>query len=181
MELHPDFLPRKQTCCFTGHRVVAAQVREDVIAAVDRHIMELYHAGYRYFLAGGALGFDMLAELEVLRAARFDSDIKLILILPCRDQTARWKDMPGYLENLRQYKQILGKANAVHYITDFYTDTCMRERNRYMIDHSSACIAYYNGFPRSGAGQTFRMAEDDGLLLYNVRDELKALYESAKN
>lgn len=130
MDIHPDSIPREQTCCFTGHRVIAARLREEIVAAVDRYIKELYHAGYRYFIAGGALGFDMLAEVEVLRAARFDDDIKLILVLPCRDQTSRWKDIPGYMEHLRRYKQILGMADCVVYVNDFYTDTCMRERNR---------------------------------------------------
>ncbi len=172
MDIHPDSIPREQTCCFTGHRVIAARLREEIVAAVDRYIKELYHAGYRYFIAGGALGFDMLAEVEVLRAARFDDDIKLILVLPCRDQTSRWKDIPGYMEHLRRYKQILGMADCVVYVNDFYTDTCMRERNRYMVDRSSACIAYYNGYVRSGAGQTYRMAEADGLEIFNVWDDV---------
>lgn len=168
MDIHPDLLPREQTCCFTGHRVVAAAKRDMVIAAVDGHIKDLYHAGYRYFMAGGALGFDTLAAIEVLRAARFDSEIKLILALPCRDQTAKWDNVPNYTEQLQLYKQILGLASHVVYVSDFYTPTCMKERNRYMIDHSSACIAYYSGRAQSGAGQTYRMAIADNLDVYNV-------------
>lgn len=173
MEIHPDFIPRDQTCCFTGHRFLSPALRDEIIAAVDRRIKELYHAGYRYFLAGGALGFDTLAEVEVLRAARFDSDIKLILALPCRDQTAHWEGIPDYVEHLRRYKQILGLADGVVYVNDFYTDTCMKERNLYMVEHSSACIAYYSGYVRSGAGQTFRMAQSAGLDIYNIWDDLE--------
>ena len=172
MDIHPDSIPREQTCCFTGHRVIAARLREEIVAAVDRYIKELYHAGYRYFITGGALGFDTLAAAEVLRAARFDADIKLILALPCRDQTARWTEMPGYLEHLRRYKQILGRADCVVYVNDFYTDTCMQERNRYMVEHSSACVAYYSGYSRSGAGQTCRMALAEGLDLFNLWDSV---------
>lgn len=169
----PDYITRDRTCCFTGHRILAARLREDVTAAVDRHIKELYHAGYRYFMAGGALGFDMLAEVEVLRAARFDEEIKLLLALPCRDQTSRWEGMPGYMEHLKKYKQLLGMADHVIYLNDFYTETCMWERNRFMVDHSSACIAYYSGASRSGAGQTYRMAVADGLNVYNVWDDVE--------
>ena len=172
MDIHPDSLPREQTCCFTGHRVIAARLREDLIAAVDLCIKELYHAGFRYFMAGGALGFDTLAAVEVLRAARFDADIKLILALPCRDQTSQWENIPGSLEHLRRYKQILGMADCVVYVNDFYSDTCMQERNRYMVDHSSACVAYYSGYARSGAGQTFRMAQAEGLDLFNLWDSV---------
>ena len=171
----PDFVSRSQTCCFTGHRRIAAHLRDDIIAAVDYRIQQLYYAGYRYFMAGGALGFDMLAETEVLRAARFDKDIKLILALPCRDQTAHWDGMPGYMEHLRRYKALLGRADYVVYLSDFYTDTCMQERNRFMVEHSSACIAYYSGYFRSGAGQTYRMALADGLDICNIWDDVNPI------
>lgn len=171
----PDFMSRERTCCFTGHRRIAAHRRDNIIAAVDARIMQLYHVGYRCFIAGGALGFDMLAETEVLRAARFDDSIKLILALPCRDQTAQWDGMPDYLEQLRRYKELLGRADHVVYLSDFYTDTCMQERNRFMVEHSSACIAYYSGYVRSGAGQTYRMALSNGLDIYNVWDEVNPI------
>ncbi len=164
----PGFITREQTCCFTGHRVLSSDVREDLTAAVDRVIRDLYRAGYRYFMAGGALGFDTLAAVEVLRAARFDREVKLILVLPCRNQTLRWEGMPGYVGHLRRYKQILGMADYAVYLNDFYTDTCMRERNQYMIDHSSVCVAYYNGAAKSGTGQTYRMAVSGGLDIYNL-------------
>ncbi len=172
----PDFMSRERTCCFTGHRRITAHLRDDIIAAVDSRIKQLYHAGYRYFIAGGALGFDTLAEVEVLRAARFDDDIKLILALPCRDQTARWEGIPNYVEHLRRYKELLGRADHVVYLSDFYTDTCMQERNRFMVEHSSACIAYYSGHIRSGTGQTYRMALADGLDIYNVWDDINLTF-----
>jgi len=179
MDAMPDFfscVSRSRTCCFTGHRRITAHLRDDIIAAVDTRIKQLYHAGYRYFIAGGALGFDTLAEIEVLRAARFDDEIKLILALPCRDQTAVWGEMPDRVEHLRRYKALLGRAHHVIYLSDFYTDTCMWERNRFMVDHSSACIAYYSGYIRSGAGQTYRMALADGLDIYNVWDEVSPVF-----
>ena len=72
------------------------------------------------------------------------------------------------LDELRRYQQIKGRAEAIVYLSDFYTDTCMRERNQFMVDHSSCCVAYYNGFPRSGAGQTVRMAKKAGIPVKNV-------------
>jgi hypothetical protein len=49
----------------------------------------------------------------------------------------------------------------------------MQERNRYMVEHSSACVAYYSGYARSGAGQTFRMALAEGLDLFNLWDSVE--------
>ena len=173
MDILPDPFPRERTCCFTGHRILAARHRDVITAAVDRQIKNRYDNGYRWFLAGGAVGFDMLAETEVLRAARFDRDIKLVLVLPCRDYTSRWQRMPDHAELLRKHQEILGQADYTIFLNNFYTDTCMWERNRFLIDHSSACIAYYSGSARSGAGQTYRMARADGLDLFNVWEDVE--------
>ena len=37
------------------------------------------------------MGFDTLAAQEVLNLRKQYKDIKLILVLPCRDQADRWK------------------------------------------------------------------------------------------
>jgi len=74
--------------------------------------------------------------------------------------------------HLRHYKHLMGQAVAVHYTTDIYHDGCMRERNRYMVDHASYCIAYYNGSPRSGSGQTLRMAKKAGIEICNLHELL---------
>ena len=101
-------------------------------------------------------------------------EIRLILALPCRDQTGNWLKLPPdqATEALRAYQKIKGEADAICFVNDFYFDGCMRERNRFMIERSSFCIGYYNGYPKSGAGQTWRMAEKAGLKLYNVYDML---------
>lgn len=167
----PGYIVPEMTCCFTGHRQIGAAVRKPLIAAVDMEIRNLYRKGYRYFIAGGAIGFDMLSEIEVLRAARFDRSVELILALPCRNQTALWKNN---VELLKQYKDILGYARHVVYIDDLYREGCMRERNQFMVDHSSVCIAYYSGHFQSGAGQTVRMANAAGLGVVNLWDRVNS-------
>ncbi len=172
--LLPAYITRGKTCCFTGHRQIPPDLRDDITNAVRRRIKILYQSGYRYFMAGGAIGFDMLAELEVLRAAKYDPTIQLILVLPCYNQTAKWSTLPDYLQLIRTYKQISGLAAHVVYTSLFYNDTCMKIRNQYMVDHSSACIAYYNGKSHSGTGQTVRMAESNELSVYNIIKDLPA-------
>ena len=60
-----------------------------------------------------------------------------------------------------------GLADAVRYVNDFYFEGCMRERNRYMVEHSSFCVACFDGSLKSGAGQTYRLAQKAGLKIYN--------------
>ena len=52
-------------------------------------------------------------------------------------------------------------------MNDFYFEGCMRERNRYMVEHSSFCVACFDGSLKSGAGQTYRLAQKSGLKIYN--------------
>jgi uncharacterized phage-like protein YoqJ len=138
------------------------------VALTEAAVREAVSLGCHRFFAGGALGFDMLAEEILIRAARFNPAIKLVLALPCRNQTEVWMKGDDRLDDLRRYQQIKGRAEAIVYLADFYTDTCMRDRNQFMVDHSSCCVAYYNGFPRSGAGQTVRMAKKAGIPIHNV-------------
>ncbi len=172
--MHPQYPPlppdmeRANTCCFTGHRHLPPDQLTAIVSDVESVLRELVGAGYRYFLCGGALGFDMLAEEILLRAAKYNPAIQLILALPCRNQTEVWTKRGDHLDELRRYQQIKGKASAIVYLSDFYTPTCMKERNQFMVDHASCCIAYYNGTPRSGAGQTVRMAEKAGIPIKNV-------------
>ncbi|MBQ3707045.1 MAG: DUF1273 family protein [Clostridia bacterium] len=167
---------RAATACFTGHRRLPDDaVRQ--IAAQTLHILDvLIGAGYRDFLCGGALGYDTLAEQCILERKRTSPGIRLLLALPCRDQTERWSYLPGEQarDALREYQRIKGLADEVIYLRDFYTDGCMKERNRYMVERSSFLVAYYDEGTkgRSGAGQTFRLAKEAGLKIYNVFDAL---------
>ena len=82
---------RNQTCCFTGHRVIPLLERHTVSKALENAVVERIENGYRYFGAGGALGFDTMAALTVLRLRNKHPQIKLILVLPCENQTRNWK------------------------------------------------------------------------------------------
>lgn len=159
------FMHRENTCFFTGHRFIGAAERPAVIRETERAVCELAERGIRYFMAGGALGFDMAAEQTVLRAESYG--ISLVLALPCRNQTELWRGA-GTNALLREYNRIAAKAAAVVYVSDFYYEGCMKERNRFMCDNSSVCIAYYNGAVHSGTGQSFRMAKSAGLEIINI-------------
>ncbi len=167
MEILP-FMTKENTCCFTGHRKLPPDKLDKITGKLDHAINILAYAGYEYFICGGALGFDMLAAERVVHAAKTKPRIHLVLALPCRNQTEKWEREEDGIESVREYHKLRGLASAVYYIEDFYTPDCMKRRNRSMVERSSFCVAYYNGNFRSGAGQTFRMAEKEGLKIYNI-------------
>ncbi len=155
---------RENTCFFTGHRTIP----KDKIGEVARLTREqiLLHAdrGYEYFICGGAVGFDTIAAVQVEWVKASGRDIKLVLALPCRDQTALWTDT----EMLRLYMKLKAAADEVIYVNDLFTEGCMKERNRFMVNASSACVAYFNGKWVSGTAQTLRMAKAENMTVTNL-------------
>jgi len=164
-------MTRDNSCCFTGHRSIPRDHIDPLRRVVEDSISYLYQKGHRNFICGGALGFDTLAAQTVLRATEHNREIKLILALPCRNQTERWVSTPYFdaAAAIREYQRIRGLADYVVYVNDFATPDCMKQRNQYMVDHSSACIAYRDPVVwKSGTAQTVRMAEKSGLEIINT-------------
>ena len=128
---------RPYTACFTGHRTVPIVKRPVLRERLRETVEGLIKYGYCYFGAGGALGFDTMAAECVLELREIYPKIKLILVLPCRDQASKWSE-----RDVRKYNEILEKCDKVTYVSDYYTDVCMLERNRRLVDGSSVCIAY---------------------------------------
>ena len=158
-------MEREKTVCFTGHRKIPQkalpEVRSRLYSAVARLILD----GYTDFVCGGAVGFDTLAAECVLGLKEKFPSIRLTLALPCRDQTVRWES----LQDLATYKRILGKADSVHYVQPFYTSGCMHERNRWMVDHSSVCIAYLTS-KKGGTLYTYNYAKKCAVCTINVAE-----------
>ena len=77
-----NMMTRENSCCFTGHRKIPADHADLIRISTERAISLLYRDGYRFFICGGALGFDTLAAQTVLCAAGRVRDIRLILALP---------------------------------------------------------------------------------------------------
>ena len=81
---------RSKTVCFTGHRELPADDLPEISKHLEDALITLIEQGYHYFGAGGALGFDTLAAQSVLRLRERYPQIRLILVLPCLNQTRGW-------------------------------------------------------------------------------------------
>ena len=161
--------PREACACFTGHRSLPSGApREDIVRSLDAVIAAAVSRGLVNFWTGGAVGFDTLAACRVIAASKKVPEVKLHLALPCRNQTEKWQRM----DDLVLYKQIMSAADSVEYMGDFYTAGCMHERNRFMVDHSSLCIAYCT--KRSGGTfYTVEYARANGIAVQNLAECVK--------
>lgn len=95
---------REETCCFTGHRKIPEEEREQLarrLEATGRRADPCRCALFQG--AGGALGFDTLAAQTILKLRTQYSQVKLILVLPCETQTRGWPE-----EDVRIYERQKG-------------------------------------------------------------------------
>jgi uncharacterized phage-like protein YoqJ len=152
-------------CCFTGHRRIEAKHSLTLVSSLKNVLRQKYRQGFRIFRAGGALGFDTVAALSVLELRGELPEIKLHLILPCKDQDAKW----GFYDK-KVYRSILNEADAVVYAEESYLPGCMHKRNRMLVNGAQCCIAYYNGSEsgKSGTEYTYRYAMSKNIELINL-------------
>jgi len=153
---------KRRVCCFTGHRQIAAAEMPRLLRRLEETIESLIGRGILYFGSGAALGFDTLAVNAVLRQRAKNSKVKLIMVLPCRNQDLRWRE-----NDREEYRRLIEEADKVVCLSEKYYDGCMRERNRHLVEHSGVCVAYmkYGG---SGAAQTVRFARERELAIINL-------------
>ena len=141
---------KEKTCCFTGHRPAklpwgsresdprCAELKLELAARIEA----IYELGYRHFICGMAIGCDtFFAEAAV----------------PCGSQPDKWTKA----QRLR-YNELLNRCDTVTVLQYGYTDDCMMQRNRYMVDRSSLLLACFDGRP-GGTMSTIVYAERQGL------------------
>ena len=149
-------------CCFTGHRDIPLTERKKIQKRLETALLRLIDQGVCYFGAGGALGFDTLAAQVVLRLRERYPQIRLILVLPCLNQTRGWAQA-----DIDAYEEIKHCADKVTYTSEHYFRGCMQKRNRHLADNSSVCICYLTK-PTGGTAYTVNYARRSGLRIINI-------------
>ena len=155
----------KKSVCFTGHRTIAED--KEKLSARLYALLERLVTEKKVTDTGGAVGWDALAALTVLKLRESYPEVKLHLVLPCpfEEQSAKWKEAQK-----TEYLHILGLADSVEQVSDRYYNGCMKARNARLVELASDyCICYWNpnNF-RSGTGQTVRMAQKKGIEVINL-------------
>ncbi|WP_159459832.1 SLOG family protein [Scatolibacter rhodanostii] len=154
-------------CCFTGHRAIRFDILPRLYTTLLEELDALTVEGYTDFYAGGALGFDTLAAQAVLQKQKSNSQIKLHLILPCKNQHANWHN-----HQQEVYQQILEQASSIKYVSETYSVEAMRQRNRLLVEKSNYCLCYLNRNRRSGTAFTVQYAKSCHVPVKNLLDNL---------
>lgn len=154
---------KNKTAFFTGHRNIKKSLYNDIEITVKNIVVNLIRNGVIYYGVGGAIGFDTLASFTILSLKRQYPQIKLIVVLPCKNHTKFWS-----YKDIILIDEILKKADKIVYISDNYTKNCMLKRNIHLIKHSKYCICYYDNSNIGGTSFSVRWAKRYGLKIYNI-------------
>ena len=149
-------------CAFTGHREIKKEHEKQLPDLLLRAIEFAYGKGCRTFAAGGALGFDTVAAREIIRFRISHPDVRLRLVLPCKNQDERWS-----ARQKENYTYTLRMADEITYVSDEYTKSCMMQRNHELVREADIVIAY-SGKQTGGTAQTIKMAARLGKEIYNI-------------
>ena len=146
-----------KNCSFTGHRKIPAYEREALEKQLESVVRRLISKGVRNFYTGGALGFDTMAALCILKLKKEYTSLKLTVLVPCPDQAEAW----GYADR-ELYYNILVNCDKISYISDEYSPDCMRKRNDALVANAD-CVVCFLRKKSSGTAYTVRKAAEKGL------------------
>jgi uncharacterized phage-like protein YoqJ len=113
-------------------------------------------------ISGLALGWD-----QALALAALGLNIPLIAAVPCYNQDSGWG--PAYQ---KLYKELLEKSDKVIYVhKGSYNNSCMLNRNIFMVDNSDEVLALWNGDFTGGTTHCYNYAIKQGKPIHNTWDE----------
>ncbi|MBQ8296912.1 MAG: DUF1273 family protein [Ruminococcus sp.] len=160
-----------KTVCITGHREKGIQpykgnplygniTMNAVKLMLYRYIDMAAEKGYDTFISGLAVGTDLWAAEYILKKRSRNPKIRLIGAMPYLRHAERFPRY--YLELLRRVEteaDVLVSVNGSPGITYSENKELYRDRNYYMVEKSSAAIAFLNeGSFASGTLQTVNYA-----------------------
>lgn len=152
---------RTQTVSFTGHRTYCGEASEVLPGVLER----LYADGYRVFLSGMAVGFDLAAAESVLALREAHTDIRLVCVVPFAGQEFHFRP-----EDRARYSRVRERADETIIICETYHPGCYARRNDFLVDHASVLVAWYDG-SAGGTRYTVRRGMRSGLRIENLRKD----------
>lgn len=179
---------RLTTVAFTGHRTYGGQAA----AALRATVGELYVRGFRTFLCGMAMGFDLAAAEAVLACRDFETGsafspaaapdphfphtpmpgLRLVAVIPFRGQESRFPAV-----DRERFRRVLAAADHSVTLSPSYHAGCYAVRNNYLVEHAALLVAWYDGSP-GGTHYTVRRALGRGLEFINLHAHPAALRQA---
>lgn len=149
---------RAATVAFTGHRTYDGSC-DEALRSVVRY---LHGRGFRTFITGMAVGFDLSAgECAVSLRGELEG-LRLVCAVPFAGQERRFPD-----EERLRYMRLLSAADDVVVLAERYSPAAYRMRNDFLVDNASLVVTYYDG-TRGGTSYTVHRAVQQRLPVVNL-------------
>lgn len=156
-------MEKEKTICFTGHRpnnlpwrnYECGEQFNNFKESLKNVIVENIKKGYKYFLSGMAMGFDLISAKVILELKK-EYNIKLIAVLPYKNHGKNWN-----LQDKIGHDYVLKNADEIIVLNEEYNKYVFFDRNKYMVEHSSKVIACYNNI-KGGTLNTIKFALKHG-------------------
>lgn len=149
---------RRHRCCFIGHKPEKLHVSEESAKAwLSQQIDQAIQDGFVTFISGMAMGIDIWAGQLVLEKKASHPGIHLIAVTPYPTFSWRWSE-----EWKQAYTALWEAADHRVTICKGFQQEAFDLRNKWLVDHSSRIIAFFNG-SSGGAFNTLEYAVSEGL------------------
>ena len=168
-----DGVDRTRTCCFTGHRSKDLPFggerhslgMRNLVSTIYLAISETVREGYDTFISGMADGIDLICADIVCQMIDKGSELNLICAVPYAGQINELRSP----RSVCLYKALTSRFPTVVLSRHYHPD-CYKERNAFMVEHSSKLIGVYKHKTRgSGTMQTINLARKAGLSCRIIR------------
>lgn len=184
--ISPD---KEKTICIAGHRKnKIIPYKNDIELTCSAIKLMLYRyidmavdAGYENFISGLASGIDLWSAEYIIMKKRRNNNIKLLAAMPFlkhaefmsrsdRCILAEVEKNADYLVTINENPDIV----YGRYASENCSPNVYRDRNYYMVDHSSAVIAFLNNNDNkySGTAQTLNYAYRNGKQIYSFSTDM---------
>jgi len=155
------------TCCFTGNTKLPEKHIIHITKRLNAEIDKLIHQGVTRFILGATPGFDQIAASLIVAKKEMGANIRLIFALSYQNQIRHF-DEP----ERRLYRSLLREIDELRFISTEYTQSCIKERNCYMVDNSAFCIcAFFPSIDEIEVEYAVNYAAKQGLQVINVIEE----------
>lgn len=128
---------------------IARQLREYILEMLRSHQQVT-------IISGMALGADTLWALVALKLRKeYPGRVLLHCAIPCAEHYSKWNKA-----STKQWQDIVDEADSVYYVSnEAYTDSCMQDRNIYMVDNCDLLVAVWDG-TKGGTGNCVVYAKE---------------------
>ena len=108
------------------------------------------------------VGYGSQGHAHALNLRDSGLNVRLICASPCRSQDIFWGP-----KLQQQYKMILRQADRVFCLSDVYTESCMQERNVFMVNNSAIVLAVWDG-TNGGTANAVKYAKKSGVPIIRI-------------